>query len=189
MVRAVMAGPLLAAALGCAGSASPMSTTPDASGADAGAETAPDGAAGGGLTWQDPPAAEKMARAQARAYCADLVVGGADDWRLPTISELRALVAGCPATEPGGTCTLVEEGGQASPPPYESCNGCPGGGGPGVAGCYWRDRGGTCGVYWSTTTLYRFPSEGFALDFITASMMTLGQFEEAQFNVRCVRGR
>jgi Protein of unknown function (DUF1566) len=181
----VMASPLLAAVLGCTGSAPTAGAVGDASVHD----VAPDsGGTNGGLRWQEPPSAENMSRTKARAYCADLVATGADDWRLPTISELRALVAGCPATEPGGACTLVDEGGRASRPPYQSCDGCPVGGGPGAGGCYWRDRGGACGTYWSTTNVYSFPPEGHALDFATASMMTLGQFDETPFYVRCVRG-
>jgi hypothetical protein len=153
----------------------------------AGGESSMASGGAAGLTWQDPPAAE-MGRNEARTYCEELTLDGHDDWRLPTISELRALVAGCPASMPGGACNLVHENGTSSAPPYAACEGCARGAGPGPGGCYWLGRSGPCGTYWSTTGLYHFDLEGHALDFATASMMTLGWATSVPFHVRCVRG-
>jgi len=45
---------------------------------------------------------------QAEAYCAQLVLGNRDDWRLPTIDELRTLIVDCPERQLGGACRVSE---------------------------------------------------------------------------------
>ena len=42
-------------------------------------------------------------------YCGNLKEGGYDDWRLPTIDELRTLIKICPKTERGGSCKVSEK--------------------------------------------------------------------------------
>ena len=46
--------------------------------------------------------------ANAVTYCDNLVLAGADDWRLPTIDELRTLVRGISTIATGGTCPTTE---------------------------------------------------------------------------------
>lgn len=45
-----------------------------------------------GLRWQRAQAPSTMTQPQAVTYCADLVLGGFDDWRLPAVGELVTLV-------------------------------------------------------------------------------------------------
>ena len=50
-----------------------------------------------------------LSQPEAKNYCHDLREGGHNDWRLPTISELRTLIQNCPATETNGTCKVKED--------------------------------------------------------------------------------
>ena len=67
-----------------------------------------EGDVGNSLQWQDPPASEMNFDA-AESYCEDLEQGGHDDWRLPSIDELRTLVDGCSDTMPNGACAVGSE--------------------------------------------------------------------------------
>jgi len=98
-----------------------------------------DGAAG--LCWQDPQrdatnaADPGLVAGEAARYCDELELGGYDDWRLPDSDELRALVAGNPATQPGGQCKLTI-GGDRNETLFRACAGGDPGNGPGASGCY-----------------------------------------------------
>jgi hypothetical protein len=46
---------------------------------------------------------------EAVIYCDELVLGGHDDWRLPTAREARSIVAGYAGTAAGGSCKLGGE--------------------------------------------------------------------------------
>ena len=59
------------------------------------------------LVWSKK-ATETMKWANAQTYCNDLTEGGFDDWRLPTISELRTLILNCPGTMPDGNCAVKD---------------------------------------------------------------------------------
>jgi len=138
------------------------------------------------LTWQVTPPTDSYDWQGAKTYCDSLSLGGYSDWRLPTIGELRSLIRGCPATEPGGACN-VEEGGCLE----SSCRGVPCGGcserdGPGGAGMYWPDEieGGCC-RYWSSS-----PEEDY--DGILWGVNFVGGYLESDTGdaanlVRCVR--
>ena len=65
------------------------------------------------LMWENPMGNTGMggtgiSHANAETYCNDLVLAGHDDWRLPTIDELRTLVRGVSTTMTGGKCPTSE---------------------------------------------------------------------------------
>ena len=51
-----------------------------------------------------PRAPDQMDCQNAMEYCSSLDKCGFNDWRLPTVSELRTLIQNCPNTETGGNC-------------------------------------------------------------------------------------
>ncbi|MBP5406944.1 DUF1566 domain-containing protein [bacterium] len=74
------------------------------------------------LIWENPMGNQGTGgvgptHTQAAAYCENLVLAGTDDWRLPTIDELRTLVRGVSTTMTGGKCPTSE-----SCTDQDSCN-------------------------------------------------------------------
>ena len=74
------------------------------------------------LIWENPMGNKGVGgtgigQAKAVEYCENLVLAGADDWRLPTIDELRTLVRGVSTTMTGGKCPTSE-----SCTDQDSCN-------------------------------------------------------------------
>ncbi len=102
------------------------------------------------LTWQDPQKDAYndkdigVSQPDGVQYCKELVLGGYNDWRLPTIDELRTIVRGNPHTETDGDCPMTE----GSPRATMNDPGCmpiTEYGGPGEGGCYWTpELNGTC---------------------------------------------
>ena len=140
------------------------STDGGTDGGDAGDPEASDGelptCAGGwfdptsGLCWQDPPDETVRIWGDAVAYCDGLLLGGHDGWHLPTISELRSLVRGCPSIETGGTCGVTDSSTDFAGWGYDRCGGCIPLDGPGTGGCFWpAGLSGECGTYHSRTAV------------------------------------
>jgi len=102
-----------------------------------------------GLMWQNPGSAEGMIQSEAETYCDDLVYAGFDDWRLPTISELRSLITDCEVTATDGECEVIDD---CLWDCFDLiCNGCDYEQGP-ADGCYWNaELTGTCEWYWSSS--------------------------------------
>ncbi len=109
------------------------------------------------LCWEDPPSYDitgeqlvggDMNWADARAYCEGLSSGGRDDWRLPTIDELRTLIRPpytyslCAQNLPGGVCGVTDPNCLNSDPCAENCSGCFNGLGPAEGGCFCNRSGG-----------------------------------------------
>jgi len=95
-----------------------------------------------GFAWLNPVLSESLTWQKAATYCAELVLDGQSDFRLPTISELRSLVRGCDLTLPGGACRVSDSCTSAfADCAFDVCSrGCT----PGVAykppvegGCFW----------------------------------------------------
>ncbi len=136
------------------------------------------------LVWQNPPTEETMEWQDAIDYCDDLSLDGHNDWRLPTISELRSLIRGCPATETGGSCT-VQDDGCLSLSCRENCSGCSGDDGP-ADGCYWSDEmEGPCDWYWSSSPVEEYDDVAWGVDF-SRGYVDHG-YVSYDLYVRCVR--
>ena len=102
------------------------------------------------LCWQDPQKDAYdlsdigVVASEAARYCDELELGSYDDWRLPDSDELRNLITGNPATEPGGQCSLTI-GGKRNETLFRACQGLTPHNGPGANGCYLReDLTGSC---------------------------------------------
>jgi len=109
-----------------------------------------------GLVWSERSASD-LSWYEAAAYCQDLVEGGSNNWRVPTMEEVKTLVKNCPE----GDCK------------------------PDAAGKY--SALGELSTLWSSTVLtYESTSYFMGLDFMTASQKSWdSQYNEEK--VRCVR--
>jgi len=138
-----------------------------------------------GHAWRNPPAGDQMKWQEAVDYCDSLTLDGHDDWRLPTISELRSLIRGCPATETGGSCGVTDSCLSNSPCLSGDCGGCLLDGGP-AGGCYWPDgMEGWCDTYWSSSEHQDFPYNAWVVAFGNGHVSAYGT--QYELSVRCVR--
>ncbi|HNT28338.1 MAG TPA: PEGA domain-containing protein, partial [bacterium] len=144
-----------------------------------------------GLMWQKEISSHTMNQDNAYAYCQDLSLEGYSDWRLPTISELRTLIKGCPKTEPGGMCKLTDDClSVIKCHSFKAC-GCEVAKGPGENGFYWQKDvwsydGDQHGHFWSSSVLSDFPAGGWDVCFEEGAVMNYSD-RKANFYVRCVR--
>jgi hypothetical protein len=111
-------------------------------------------------------------------------------WHLPTIDELRTLIIGCPATEPGGRCPAKERcrskqncyGGKWQ----TNCAPCEDHKGLGPKGCYMDEAfDDPCYWYWSSTRCPWSSSSAFDVYFYGGNVF----HDDMYYNggVRCVR--
>ena len=92
-----------------------------------------------GYLWEIPPPYMSMNWDDAVAHCNGLVLCGypAGSWHLPTISELRSFIRGCPDTMTGGACGVTDSCLDYDLCWGSACRSCLLSGGPGPEGCYW----------------------------------------------------
>ena len=139
-----------------------------------------------GLTWQVAPTGGKLTREQALAHCKSLSLDGHGDWRLPTISELRSLVRGCPGTQKDGSCKVTDSCVSYKKCRNESCGHCPEQGGPGLHGAYWPpELSGMASWYWSSCPVADDKGAAWNLLFSTGSVDSNNRIND--YHVRCVR--
>lgn len=151
-----------------------------------------------GLMWSKAKT-EPMLYEEAERYCKDLRIGKMNDWRLPTITELRSIVKGCPATVVKGKCT-VQDTCYMPECRKDECKGCEEGGGTGEESLYWQPKiwehtkGWSKGVYWSATErkeMIDSPDAGTDRTAWTVSFLTggiEGKSIEMWGHARCVSG-
>jgi hypothetical protein len=163
-------------------------------GADAGSGS-DDGCAAGGnwfdavtaLCWQNPSFSTEEYYEDAITVCDNAVMGGFDDWRVPTIDELRSFIRNCSYTVTGGPCGVTDDCTADTCFSSASCGGpeCWTLSGPGYGGCYWdASIGGDCGVTWSSTA--EDSGHAWTVDFQDGSVVdSIFTFHN---RVRCVRG-
>jgi uncharacterized protein DUF1566 len=95
------------------------------------------------LCWQDPQRQAfnhddiGLLAKDAIDYCKDLTIGGYDDWRLPTINELRTIVLGSEDCQTDGACPVVT-GAEKQDGWDLNCIGSAMWEGPGANGCYMK---------------------------------------------------
>ncbi len=98
------------------------------------------------------PAGGFLTNSAAVQFCSEFELGGISDWRLPTLNEVKTLVAGCPTAIDDGTCEV----GDACPALTCAANGCeratcPLGEGPGTNGRYLRPNAPTEAIMQTST--------------------------------------
>jgi hypothetical protein len=126
-----------------------------------------------GLSWES-----------ALAACSNLGLNGYQDWCLPKIQHLVALLRGCPSadcqvTDPDCLTSACND--------TPECEGCEWAAGPGSYGAYWPVEMGEClGNYWSQSPLDGYESAAWYLSFGDAQALVHNK-NVNKHHVRCVR--
>jgi hypothetical protein len=138
-----------------------------------------------GLTWQIKPAGAALNWTNAIRYCKKLSLDGHKDWRLPTISEFRGLIRGCPKTQADGSCGVTNTC-LNSNCRNDACNGCELKRGPGAGGAYWPAAlAGKSGVYWSASPVADYGRDAWLADFDSGGVFNSYGVDDG--DARCVR--
>jgi len=142
-----------------------------------------------GLVWQ--ARAEYQGWADARAACESLTLAGHEDWRLPTVDDHRAMLAGCAKTGTGGLCGVTVECWRMNCASDTSCFwGCGKSNGPGANACYLSGLlEQPCQTYWSSTQAEKDgmgTARAWVVSYLDAAISVAPVSGDAWY--RCVRG-
>lgn len=147
------------------------------------------------LMWQIEGGHHPRENETARRYCEILQIGGFNDWRLPSISELRTLVRGCLLTGEGGNCPVEDDCSDEDICDDASCKGCEAEDGPGPAGCYISSKlTYPCDTYWSSTPVSGSEEYYWTIYFTTGDISSSRHADHTDegdpiaLYARCVRG-
>ncbi len=120
----------------------------------------------------------------AQTYCEHLMYNCREDWRLPTISELRSLIRGCDDTASGGACDVADSC-LTQDCFSDECAGCAFQEGP--ANGWYRpgDLLGDGWWFWSSDEVSDLDDEAWFVNFDTGQIQY--NFTNTGMDVRCVR--
>lgn len=147
-----------------------------------------------GLTWQVSPSGDRMDLPEAQLHCQNLSLAGHNDWRLPTISELRSIIRGCSKTETRGSCGVTDN--CLSIRCRKDCRECLNYEGPGSGGAYWpSELSGKVNAYWSSSKIADRDKVWYVVGFVSGGILNGSISEKASrafikrhgIFVRCVR--
>lgn len=132
-----------------------------------------------GLAWERTASSEKYTQDEAIVLCENSTVGDYEDWRLPSISELRTLIRDCPRTEADGGCGVIDECLDYSECQNDACIGC-----PYIADFCYQDilLQGLCDFYRTSSA---FSESVYVINFNTAMVEAYTKMDK--LSVRCVR--
>lgn len=138
-----------------------------------------------GYMWQNPPS-YNLEWDEARELCEALDLAGFQDWRLPTISELRSLIRGCPQTETGGECGVTDGCLDMICFGDNVCDNCGPNLGPGTRGRYWPEvLGGEGWEYWTASMTSDLEDVVWLVKFGYGRIGA--DFDDNSHSARCVR--
>jgi len=108
-----------------------------------------------GLAWVPTMPLSGELGVNAGRGCTALSIAGIDEFDLPTIDQVRTLAAGCPASEPGGSCAVADAtcvGPECGIDQGDGkCTPCEVGKGPHPSGGYCRPDVAECVTAWALT--------------------------------------
>jgi len=134
------------------------------------------------LVWQRVSINRNMNWESAKKYCENMTLAGYEDWRLPSLSEIRTLIRGCPATEIGSQCRAMDSCPSWDNCRTEVCEGCK----DKSSACYWpKQIEGRCNWYYTSTPDSTKKGDAWNLDFQRALIGTTYTWRKNY--VRCVR--
>lgn len=137
------------------------------------------------LVWQKNSPKKKMNYDDAMGYCKKLRSAAYDDWRLPSISELKTLVVGCQSGT--NACGISDDCLSAKRCYSGSCY-CKETSGLGEKGYYWQGGlwGGGGDWFWSSSMASGQAGYVWGIDFSRGALIT--HHTGSSYYVRCVRG-